>query len=350
MTQQSTPRQMVKSLLQGDAPSRPLLLPIIFALGARLENLPLRNFRSNPTKIANALRQIRRVLPVDGLTCYFDPYLEAEALGCAIEWHVDGSWGITPPSFSTAADLRDKMKAPDSLADQGSVPVACEVIRRLKLMLKDEPVLMACVTGPLSLAAQLSSRSGEPGRNSFPPQDLIEFAAEVTAAVAKSLAETGADVILIMEDSMPELGSEAVGWYASLLTPINNMLRFYETLPALVPGKISETSLALLLERLGDNLHLCPMLTSEAIVDCLTAHSKQKCIGVALPAEVFCADLQPFGGISEGILSEPRLGLVTSATDTPATADVKGLTGGLNALRNHFHGAPGSGAKYLPHQ
>jgi hypothetical protein len=337
MTQQTTPRQMLKSLLQGEAPSRPLLLPIIFALGARLENLPLRSFRSNPTKIANALRQIRRVLPVDGLTCYCDPCLEAEALGCPREWRADGSCDITPLSFSTTADLRDKMKAPDTLADQGSVPVACEVIRRLKLMLKDEPALMARVTGPLSLAAQLSSASG-PSEGSLPPRDLVEFASEVTAVVAKSFAEAGADVILIMEDSAPELSSEAVGWYASLLTPINNMLRFYEALPALVTGKILETGLALLLERLGDNLHLCPLLTTKAIVDCLIAHSKQKCIGVALPAEVFCGELQPFERISGGILSEPRLGLVTSTTDTPATADVKGLTRGLNALRNHFQG------------
>src|ERR1700683_4523125 len=47
----STPRQMVKALLQGATPSRPLLVPVIFSLGARLQNLPLPHFLANPTKI-----------------------------------------------------------------------------------------------------------------------------------------------------------------------------------------------------------------------------------------------------------------------------------------------------------
>ena len=84
------PRQAVKELLQGIAPSRPLLLPIVFSLGARIENLPLRDFLLNPTKISNALRQIRTHLRSDGVTCYFDPFLEAEALGGALVWDAEG--------------------------------------------------------------------------------------------------------------------------------------------------------------------------------------------------------------------------------------------------------------------
>ena len=68
------------------APPRPLFLPIVFSLGARVENISLRNFLTNPTKISNALRQIRTHLRRDGVTCYFDPYLEAEALGGVFDW------------------------------------------------------------------------------------------------------------------------------------------------------------------------------------------------------------------------------------------------------------------------
>ena len=52
-------RQIVKGLLQGIAPPRPLFLPIVFSHGARIENVPLRVFLTNPTKISNSLRQIR---------------------------------------------------------------------------------------------------------------------------------------------------------------------------------------------------------------------------------------------------------------------------------------------------
>src|SRR5882672_4161609 len=174
MPEQMTPRRAIKALLQGETPARPLLLPIIFSLGARLQNLPLRDFQSNPTKVVNALRQIHGVLRLDGVTCSFDPYLELEALGCAREWKADGSSVVTCPKFSDAADLRNKLKAPDTLPDQAPVHRACEVLRRLRALLTDEPALMVGVTGPLALAAQLSGSSDV---------DLLDFAAEVTGSV-----------------------------------------------------------------------------------------------------------------------------------------------------------------------
>src|SRR5262252_6228364 len=96
MSVSSSPRQILKELLQGNAASRPLFVAILFALGARVENLPLREFLTNPTKISNSLRQIRLRLRVDAVSCYFDPYLEVEALGGTLEW----------PSEQVAATVR----------------------------------------------------------------------------------------------------------------------------------------------------------------------------------------------------------------------------------------------------
>jgi len=54
MSSSNSPRSIVKALVRGEVPARPLLMPLMFSLGARLENLPLREFQSNPTRIANA--------------------------------------------------------------------------------------------------------------------------------------------------------------------------------------------------------------------------------------------------------------------------------------------------------
>ncbi len=77
---------MMKSLLQGNPQPRPLIVPIVFALGAKIENLSFRAYLDNPTKISNSLRQIRAQLRTDGVACYFDPLLEMEALGGTPEW------------------------------------------------------------------------------------------------------------------------------------------------------------------------------------------------------------------------------------------------------------------------
>jgi hypothetical protein len=81
---------MIRAMLQGEPLPRPLLLPIVFSLGARMENLSLQAFLANATKIANSQRQIRNVLGLDGVTCCYDPYLEADALGFELEWSADG--------------------------------------------------------------------------------------------------------------------------------------------------------------------------------------------------------------------------------------------------------------------
>src|ERR1700757_3309195 len=77
---------MMKSLLQGNPQPRPLIVPIVFALGVKIENLSFRAYLDNPTKISNALRQIRTQLRTDGVACYFDPFLEVEALGFSMRW------------------------------------------------------------------------------------------------------------------------------------------------------------------------------------------------------------------------------------------------------------------------
>jgi hypothetical protein len=331
MTEASTPRQMVKALLQGALPSRPLVMPVIFSLGARLQNVPLPQFLANPTKIVNALRQIRSVLKVDGLTCYFDPFLEAEALGCTREWRADGSCTIASASFHGVNQLRERLKSADRLSDAGRIPVACDVLRRLRAMLKDEPALMVRVSGPLSLAATLSGAQIE-SPISLQLRDLVEFAAEAVASVSKSFAEAGADIILLSENSLPDWPSEMRDWYGSLLTPIANVIRFYEALPVISWGATSAQDPAPLLHLIWD-CALFPLLTSDMLAQISASHLKQNLIGASLPASLFCGDLESLRMFPGSL---PNFGLLTSAQDLPPTADVRQITTGLDATRAHF--------------
>ena len=139
-----TPRQMLKGMLQGTPPSRPLFLPIVFSLGAKVENLKLPAFLANATKITNALRQVRSHLRSDGVACYFDPYLEAEALGATLQQLADDQ----PPTLrwphrAEIGELPEGLRSPEDAAKRPRVAVAVEVIQRLKSLLRDEPLLLA---------------------------------------------------------------------------------------------------------------------------------------------------------------------------------------------------------------
>lgn len=231
------PRQALRSLLDGIAPPRPLFLPVVFSLGARVENVAWRTFVANPTKISSALRQIRAHLRADGVTCYFDPLLEAEALGGVLSWKSDsGPAEISWPMAVSQAPLPEGLHSPEEAARSGRVPVAVEVIRRLKSLLQDGPLLMAGVTGPLTLGAMLvqARDRAAPGPTDV-PDAAISIAGAAVAAIAREFLEAGAEVILIHDRIFPPSAEMAAEWRSQLET-LTNIVRFYDALPLLIEG------------------------------------------------------------------------------------------------------------------
>jgi len=292
-----------------------------------MENLSPENFQSNPTKIANALRQIRSVLEVDGLVCYFDPMLEIDALGPR---QADGSW-----------------ISPDSFEDKGFIPVACEVLRRTKAMLKDEPALITPVSGPVRLARQLC-RGDAGGSTVGLPEEVIRFAAEVTASVARTFAEAGADVIMLAEDFADGLPVTGFAAYASWLAPVVNIIRFYEALPLLLLGKVSEEMLDSVKANIKDCV-LCPTWTGEKGASKLEPHLPTGGMAYALPMEAFCQASQPFAAQlpAQDEPSAPKVCLLTSTEDITAGVDLKRLAEGLKRLRK-YRSCPPDGDQGLP--
>src|SRR5580704_9126890 len=133
-----TPRQILKRLLQGTPPPRPLFLPIVFSLGAKVENLPVRPFLCNATKITNSLRQIRTHLRSDGVACYFDPYLEAEALGATLQYAAEDQLPTMQWQHrDEIGELPEGLCSPEDAAKSPRVTVAIEVIQRLKSQMRD---------------------------------------------------------------------------------------------------------------------------------------------------------------------------------------------------------------------
>src|SRR6266702_4006521 len=123
------PIPIVKALIQGQPPARRLFVPLIFALAARLENILLPNFVSNPTKIANSLIALYQRLRPDGVTCYFDLFIVAEALGCRLDWSTSYPT-FERPTRETA--LKMVRQVPSEVKQHGRLPVALDVAHRLQ--------------------------------------------------------------------------------------------------------------------------------------------------------------------------------------------------------------------------
>jgi hypothetical protein len=338
MTDQLTPRDMLKSLLQGVAPPRPLFLPIVFSLGARVENMPLRSFLANPTKIFNALRRMRAHLRADGVACYFDPWLEAEACGATLDWDAlespGAAAGASPlrwPEPAEKGELPPGLFPPEKAIGSGRAPVAFEVVRRLHAVLRDGSLLMAGVSGPFTLAARLTGLDGEQSlRAEDLPSEALEIAAALITQFASAFVEAGANLIFIQEDLLPVLSPESCDGWASLLAPTLNIVRFFQALPVLQFSSraAAAESRNLVLQRHWDCL-LCPTLDGIP-----TAHagewpvSERGPLALALPRDVFQADEAGDAAFHQSLhqaVAALHPAILTTADDVPAATDMKRL-------------------------
>jgi len=323
----ATPRAMIRAMVQGVRPPRPLLLPIVFSLGARLENVPLRAFLSNPTKIASALRQLRGALALDGVVCYFDPYLEVEALGGEVQWYADGASRTLRAGSTDLDTLRERVPSPGDIAQLGRVPAAGEVVRRLKVMLPGEPALAVSVSGPYALAGQLVGEA-QPGESTF--EDAAEFAAEVAVALCKGFLDAGASVIFLREDAGAIRDPQC---WADLLNPIVNVIRFYEALPVLLPASASAGDVPIAASEACEGL-ICPRtidLSAAALSPQSAAlNSAYLPIQELLSSEASEAALITF---LQTLPPDLGYGLLTTQNDIAAETDIKRLASLLKTLQ-----------------
>jgi hypothetical protein len=336
-----TPRQILKGLLQGTPPPRPLFLPIVFSLGAKVENLKLPAFFTNATKITNALRQIRTHLRSDGVACCFDPYLEAEALGASLHYVNE----VEPPTLqwprrAEIGELPESLRTAEDAAISPRITVAVEVIQRLKSLLRDEPLLLAGVTGPFTLAALLTDLrpADSPPREDF-SNAALDLAAATITQIATKFVEAGANVIFIQERIFPVLSAEHCEAWAASLAPAFNIIRFYEALPALLFS--DENSFAanreVVFARDWDCI-LCPALPGSISRAAGIAPPPDRAnIGIALPTAPFqpaaSSSAENFADSLHTIMRELRPALVTTAGDVPAATDIKLLAKVGEAIR-----------------
>jgi uroporphyrinogen-III decarboxylase len=331
MSGNPTPRQMVQALLQGISPPRPLFLPIVFSLGARLQNLSLRNFLHDPTKISNSLRQVRGHLRSDGVACYFDPHLEAEALGGTLRWDSQDTVSTVHwPADADKGELPGCLRSPEEAMKSGRISVAVEVIRRLKLLLRDDALLTAGVAGPFTLAARITQLESEASwRCEDLPDAALDLAASLMTHVSAAFVQAGADVIFIQEKILPRLAADSCAAWASRVEPAVNIIRFYQALPVL---HFSDTcsfaeNIEIIFQQHWDCV-VCPTIDWTFPPAAKLSQAQGLLLGVALPPSALTATDQGEKHTEEFlhyVMSELRPAVLTTAGDVPMGTDIKRL-------------------------
>jgi hypothetical protein len=213
----------------------------------------------------------------------------------------------------------------DELSARGRIPVAVEVIRRLKSLVRDECLLTAGISGPFVLAAQITQTNRDVSGGAQISPGPLGLASEVIAAIAKAFLEAGANAILIRE----ELPSPNAGFpdLASLLATTVNIVRFYQAIPVLLVSCQSQS--ASLAFRQNFDCIICPVW-SETLPVMVKGLAKPEPanLGIAIPVSEI-AETQPrferFAADFRSLVTELQPAVITTSGDVPPTADLKNL-------------------------
>ncbi len=189
-------------------------MPLIFTLAAKLEDVPLSNFVVNPTKIANSLAAIYQRLRPDGVTCYYDLFLVAEALGCQLDL------STSPPALDRPT------------RETGRLPIALEVVHRLLGTLRNGPALVIGLPGPLRVAQQLFGQDvlRELAAGDDDTLDSFETLVEITLSVAQAFCLAGAHLLYFDELDVPV---EFLPGWQEMMVAVWKTVRFHGALPVL---------------------------------------------------------------------------------------------------------------------
>ncbi|WP_457554520.1 MtaA/CmuA family methyltransferase [Candidatus Pyrohabitans sp.] len=136
----------------------------------------------------------------------FDLCVEAEALGCEVNFYAGKSSILYPTIKTKVLKVGEELSIPEDLLERGRIPLVQEAISLCRERLNGEVAVGSYVLGPFTLAGQLIDLN-DLLKSSFkkPAQvkALLEQLVEPLAEIANSYAESGADYITVREMGAP---------------------------------------------------------------------------------------------------------------------------------------------------
>ena len=221
-------KELFQALFERRELIRPLYIPLICSFAAKLRQVSVHKMFSNPTVYANSLRDAYRLFGFDALITSFDPTLEAEALGCDIQWEREDQLPrVVSHPLGEGRELADLEQ---EWEQKGRIPLVMEVTKRLTMLLSKEVAIIGTMTGPFTLAGQLQGDSFFTALREEPARcdELINFAGQCGLKLANLYAELKVDGLIVIENNFHKIeDTPSVKKLASGLRSLSNLLEHF---------------------------------------------------------------------------------------------------------------------------
>ncbi|MBM4463675.1 MAG: hypothetical protein FJ012_10190 [Chloroflexi bacterium] len=221
-------RELVRCLFQKKELPQIPFLPLVWSFAAKVRQATVKEMAANPTLMANALSDAQKLFGYDAIVTVFDPSLEAEALGCRVDWISE----FQPPLVASHP-LEEGKGIADLNADflnKGRIPSVLETARRLNMVRGKEVAVIGLVNGPATVSLHLQGDSFWPQfeKGAADAKKTLDFTKKCCQDLIKSYCDIGVDTIMVVE-RMPSRIEEPVGTQMkAAYRAMWNVLRYFK--------------------------------------------------------------------------------------------------------------------------
>lgn len=210
-------KELLLAALRNEQTPRPAWVPFVGCHGGKLIDKPADEYLQSSDLLVEGLKKAHELYRPDGLPVVFDLQVEAEILGCDLQWASDVPPAVTShPLTGMSLD-----ELPDYDVSRGRMPLILDALDRLHAELGEEVAFYGLVCGPFTLALHLL------GNDIFldmfdEPEEVkavIDHAADVAIKTAEAYLEHHAAVIAVVDPMTSQISPEH---FEEFVTPAVN--------------------------------------------------------------------------------------------------------------------------------
>ena len=178
-------------------------VPFAGVHAGKLKGYTAKELLEDGDKLLESLLEVNKMYSPDGQPILFDLQVEAEVLDCELMWEED-----SPPTVKTHP-LKDTDEIPTKIPgkDEGRIPMALEVTRKMKEAVGEHTALYGLICGPFTLASHL--RGTDLFMDMITDPEYVKELLEYTNKIAKKMAlyyiEAGVDIVAAVDPMVSQI-------------------------------------------------------------------------------------------------------------------------------------------------
>ncbi|MCD6331838.1 MAG: hypothetical protein J7L89_01050 [Bacteroidales bacterium] len=199
-------KELLINTIRGEETSRTPWVPFVGVHGGYLIGTTADLYLQSSELMIQGLSKAVELYQPDGLPVCFDLQIEAEALGCRLNWSPDNPPAVVTHPLAEGVALKT-LKIPGP--KDGRIPMVMETAREMRKKFP-ELGLYGLVTGPFTLALHLLGTDIFMKMFEDPEgiRELLTFTAEVTSTMAGYYLDAGCDIIAMVDPMTSQIGPE----------------------------------------------------------------------------------------------------------------------------------------------